>query len=297
MAIRCLEIVLKRLRGPIYVFHEIVHNRRVVKHFQHEGAIFVEDVSEVPRGATLVFSAHGVSPTIRDQARRRHLKTIDATCPLVAKVHTEAIRFAQRGYEIVLIGHAGHDEVVGTLGEVPQHIHLVETEADVDKLLVSRQAPLAYLTQTTLSVDETRRIVERLRQRYPHVEAPPKEDICYATQNRQQAVHQLSQQVDVMVVIGSQNSSNSRRLCEVARQYRVPAYLVDGPDQLEVEWFSPAQTVGVTAGASAPESAVQEVVSWLQSHFVSEVEPFGEDEAAREFPLPTEVSQLSAATW
>ncbi len=295
MAIRCLEIVLERLPGPVYVFHEIVHNQHVVHRFENEGVVFIDDVAEVPRGGTLVFSAHGVSPAVRRQAKERKLRTIDATCPLVAKVHTEAVRFAQLGYEIVLIGHAGHDEVEGTLGEVPERIRLIQRESDVDDLPFNQQDRLAYLTQTTLSVDETTSIVARLRGRFPQIQGPATDDICYATQNRQQAVRELLQEADVVLVLGSQNSSNSRRMCEVATEHGIAAHLVEGPEQLEADWFSRRQTVGISAGASAPESSVLDVISWLSDRFPVEVQRFGQDEPRREFSLPADLLQLESA--
>ena len=203
MAIRCLDLVVQRLPAPIFVYHEIVHNLHVVKRFQNNGVTFVDHVSDVPIGATLVFSAHGVSPKVRAEARERKLRTIDATCPLVAKVHTETVRFASLGYQIILIGHAGHDEVVGTIGEAPERVTLVQDETEVESLTFHKSDRLAYLTQTTLSVDETSRIVERLKQRFPQIEGPPKDDICYATQNRQQAIRDLAKETDVVLVIGS----------------------------------------------------------------------------------------------
>lgn len=294
MAIRCLEIVVERVPAPVYVYHEIVHNQHVVRQFEGRGVIFVDSVSEVPVGATLVFSAHGVSPAIRKEAKLRKLQTIDATCPLVAKVHTETVRFSQMGYHIVLIGHAGHDEVVGTIGEAPENITLVGSEADVDQLAFTADDKLAYLTQTTLSVDETRRIVERLTVRFPNIEGPPKDDICYATQNRQQAVRKLASLVDVLLVVGSQNSSNSQRLCEVANDYGTSAHLLDDDRQLDSRWFSNDTVVGVTAGASAPEVSVQSVVSWLRKRYpTDEVSVVGSDEGNRSFPLPSELDRLT----
>jgi 4-hydroxy-3-methylbut-2-enyl diphosphate reductase len=292
MAIRCLEIVIQRLPAPIYVYHEIVHNRQVVERFQSEGVIFVEDVSDVPIRATLVFSAHGVSPAIRREARNRNLRTIDATCPLVAKVHTETVRFATLGYQIILVGHAGHDEVVGTIGEAPDRLTLVEKASDVDRLDLNACVPIAYLTQTTLGVDETFRIVEHLRNRYPQIVGPQKDDICYATQNRQHAVRELAVQADIVLVIGSQNSSNSRRLCEVAEEY-CTAQLVDDTQQLTEDWFASDQTVGITAGASAPELSVQTIVAWLQARFDTEVVECGTHEPPRVFPLPEELGSVS----
>ena len=295
MAIRCLELVVQRLPAPIFVYHEIVHNLHVVERFQNNGVTFVDQISDVPVGATLVFSAHGVAPNVRTEARERKLRTIDATCPLVAKVHTETVRFAALGYKIILIGHAGHDEIVGTIGEAPEYVTLVQDEQEVESLTFCKTDRLAYLTQTTLSVDETSRIIERLKRRFPQIEGPPKDDICYATQNRQQAVRDLAKETDVMLVVGSQNSSNSQRLCEVAKEHGSTAYLVDNDAHLRAEWFRPSQTVGITAGASAPEVSVRSVVNWLQSRFNAEVSKRGSDEPTREFPLPPELSNLHSA--
>lgn len=293
MAIRCLELVLDHLPAPIFVYHEIVHNQHVVRQFEGRGVAFVDAIEDVPFGATLVFSAHGVSPAIRQQARDRKLHTIDATCPLVAKVHTETIRFAQLGYHIILIGHAGHDEIQGTVGEAPDHITLVENETDVDRLAFSNQTKLAYLTQTTLSVDETQRIIDRLKAKFPDIEAPAKSDICYATSNRQQAVTQLAQQSDIVLVVGSQNSSNSRRLCEVANDCGTAAHLLDDHRQLDPGWFSPDSVVGVTAGASAPETSVQSIVRWLRHRYPTvEISVVGAGEEQRSFPLPATISRL-----
>lgn len=292
MAIRCLEMVVERLPAPIFVFHEIVHNRHVVSRFQKNGVTFVESIADVPVGATLVFSAHGVAPAVRAEARERQLRTIDATCPLVAKVHTETVRFARLGYQIILIGHSGHDEVVGTVGEAPERVTLVQDESEVDKLSFQASDRLAYLTQTTLSVDETSRIVDRLRAKYPDIEGPPNDDICYATQNRQQAIRDIAIEADVVLVIGSQNSSNSRRLCEVASDHGARSYLVDDAAGLRTEWFEEDAVVGITAGASAPESSVQSVVQWLHTKFNAEVSQRGADEPPREFQLPTELLKL-----
>ena len=288
-----LEIVLQRVAAPVFVYHEIVHNQHVVQQFEGRGAVFVDSLDEVPRGATLVFSAHGVSPSIRKQARERNLQTIDATCPLVAKVHAETVRFSQLGYQIVLIGHPGHDEIQGTLGESPEHITLVSSEGDVDRLSFSEGTKLAYLTQTTLSVDETAKIIDRLKKRYPYIQGPPNSDICYATQNRQQAVRQLAAQSDVVLVVGSQNSSNSRRLREVANDCGTSAHLLDDDRQLDANWFSRDSVVGVTAGASAPEVSVQAVVGWLRRRFPTEkIEIVGVGEENRSFPLPDSLHQL-----
>ncbi len=251
MAIDSLDLALKAFGAPIYVYHEIVHNQYVVRTFRDKGAIFVDSLEEVPPGSTLLFSAHGVSPQIRELARQRRLNAIDATCPLVTKVHLEAIRFAKAGYKIILIGHEGHDEVIGTLGEAPEAIVLVEDEAGVAQLDFPPGTPLAYLTQTTLSVDDATRIINALRERFPDIARPPKEDICYATQNRQEAVRKLTELADAVIVLGSQNSSNSQRLRELAAEKGRRAYLVDGPQDLSPDAFDRSMTVLVTAGASA----------------------------------------------
>ncbi len=292
MAIECLSLTLERLGPPIYVYHEIVHNKYIVEKFQGRGAVFVERVEDVPEGATLLFSAHGIAPEVRETARQRRLQTIDATCPLVTKVHVEAVRFARQGYTICLIGHAGHDEVVGTMGEAPDAIVLIEDEADVDALDLPADARVAYLTQTTLSVDEAERIIRRLRERFPQLVGPPKEDICYATQNRQEAVRQLAEEADLVLVLGSQNSSNSRRLRELAADQGIPAHLIDGADELRESWFGPeVETVLVTAGASAPELLVQECVRWLATRYNAEIDERDVRSEDVEFALPREIRQ------
>jgi 4-hydroxy-3-methylbut-2-enyl diphosphate reductase len=272
MAIESLDLALQAFGAPVYVYHEIVHNKYVVETFRARGAQFVDHLEEVPVGSYLLFSAHGVSPQIRQIARDRKLFAIDATCPLVTKVHLEAIRFARAGYTIVLIGHEGHDEVVGTMGEAPAAIVLVETAADVDRLSIEPGTPLAYLTQTTLSVDDANRIIDRLKARFPWIEGPPKDDICYATQNRQEAVRLLAAEADMVLVLGSQNSSNSQRLRELARETGKSAYLIDGPQDIDPTWFHEVGTVLVTAGASAPESVVEQCIEYLQVNFQATVE-------------------------
>src|SRR5882724_8330884 len=273
MAIESLDLVLASLEPPIYVYHEIVHNKYVVEHFRGRGVTFIDDLAEVPAGATLLFSAHGVSPAVRQIARERKLRAIDATCPLVTKVHLEAVKYAREGFTILLIGHEGHDEVIGTMGEAPEAILLVESPEDVATLEIADEHKLAYLTQTTLSVDDANRIIERLKQRFPYIAAPPKDDICYATQNRQEAVALLAGEADVALVLGSQNSSNSQRLAELARERGIPAYLVDGPDDLQADWFEGAKCVLVTAGASAPEQVVDQCLDWLRERFGAVIEP------------------------
>jgi len=295
MAIECLDEALRMCGPQIYVYHEIVHNKYVVERFTRQGVMFVDSVSEVPAGAILLYSAHGVSPEIRQQARERNLRTVDATCPLVTKVHLEAIRFANAGYHIVLIGHEGHDEVIGTMGEAPASITLVETPDDVANLPFPADAKIAYLTQTTLSVEEAGRVIAALKARYPRIESPPKEDICYATTNRQDAVAQLAPQADVVLVLGSQNSSNSRRLMEIGRSFGKPAYLIDGAHELRREWFANAETVLITAGASAPEVVVQDCVLYLQREFGAAVDEITTCEEHVSFPLPRELRQMKAS--
>ncbi|HMP59317.1 MAG TPA: 4-hydroxy-3-methylbut-2-enyl diphosphate reductase, partial [Gemmatales bacterium] len=252
MAIESLEKALELVGTPFYVYHEIVHNRYVVERFRSRGVVFVDHLSEVPDGGYVMYSAHGVAPQIREESARRGLKAIDATCPLVTKVHLEALRFANEGYRILLIGHEGHDEVVGTMGEAPGHIQLVETVADVERLEFPPGTKLAYLTQTTLSVDDANVIIDALRRRFPEIVGPAKEDICYATQNRQEAVKQLVPLADVVLVLGSQNSSNSQRLAELARAEGKRAYLIDSLQDLDPAWLAGVQSALVTAGARAP---------------------------------------------
>ena len=295
MAIESLDLALKAFGAPVYVYHEIVHNKYVVSTFREKGAIFVDELEEVPPGAYLLYSAHGVSPKIREVSAARGLHAIDATCPLVTKVHIEAVKFAKQGYTIVLIGHEGHDEVIGTMGEAPEAIVLVETTEDVDRLEVADPLRLAYLTQTTLSVDDANRIIARLRARFPAIVGPPKEDICYATQNRQEAVRVLAREAQVVLVLGSQNSSNSQRLAELAREQGIPAHLVDGAGELRLEWFHQVDTVLVTAGASAPEVVVDEVVEFLKHHFQASVEFAVVRAEDVYFPLPKELRGLAAS--
>jgi 4-hydroxy-3-methylbut-2-enyl diphosphate reductase len=294
MAIECLELALRAFGRPVYVYHEIVHNKHVVDTFRERGAVFVDDLADVPEGANLLFSAHGVSPEIRRVARQRRLHAIDATCPLVTKVHLEALRFARAGYTIVLIGHEGHDEVIGTMGEAPEAILLVETAEDVDRLQLPPGTRLAYLTQTTLSVDDANRIIDRLRDRFPQIEGPPKEDICYATQNRQEAVRLLAADADVVLVLGSQNSSNSQRLRELAIDSGVPAHLIDGAHDIDEAWFQGQETVLVTAGASAPESVVQQCVDFLRARYGATVEQRAVRDEQVHFPLPRGLREVPA---
>lgn len=293
MAIESLERALELYGQPLYVYHEIVHNRPVVERFRHRGVVFVDDISEVPAGATVLYSAHGVAPAIRKAAEERNLRAIDATCPLVTKVHLEALRFVRDGYTIILIGHEGHDEVLGTMGEVPGHIHLVQDEADVDRLPFPADAKLAYLTQTTLSVDDATVIINALKRRYSKILAPAKDDICYATQNRQEAVKELVPEADLVLVLGSQNSSNSMRLAEIARSSGKPAYLIDSRREIDDRWLEGAKTVLITAGASAPEDMVEECVAYLRERHGATVESRTVREEHVSFPLPRELRVLT----
>ena len=295
MAIESLEKALSLFGAPLYVYHEIVHNRPIVERFRARGVVFVDELAEVPNGATVLYSAHGVSPAIRNEAKARNLRAIDATCPLVTKVHLEAVKFAKDGYTIVLIGHEGHDEVIGTMGEAPASMVLVEDADDVAALPFPPGHKLAFLTQTTLSVDEARVVIDALRAKYPQVVGPNKDDICYATQNRQEAVRGLVPEADVVLVLGSQNSSNSQRLAELARASGKPAYLIDRAGELKDEWFRPDDTVLVTAGASAPEDHVQDCVDHLRRRFGAEVEARTVREEHVSFPLPRELRVLATA--
>jgi 4-hydroxy-3-methylbut-2-enyl diphosphate reductase len=294
-AIETVEEAL-RLRGaPVYVRRRIVHNTHVVRELERRGAVFVESVQEVPAGGEVVFSAHGVSPAVRASARRQGLRTIDATCPLVTKVHSEARRFAARGYSIVLIGHAGHDEVEGTLGEAPEAIVLVESVEQARRVELPRGSRLAYITQTTLSVDETRAIVAVLEARFPGIEAPKREDICYATTNRQLAVKRMLNRVDLLLVIGSEDSSNSKRLVDVARAGDVNAHLIEDESAIEESWLPGVETVGITCGASAPEALVRGVVAWFRARGDVEVETMPGEEERVAFKLPAELGTPAAA--
>lgn len=296
MAIACLDEAIQICGPNIYVYHEIVHNKYVVERFSRQGVKFVDSIGEVPEGAYLLYSAHGVSPQVRQEARDRQLRTIDATCPLVTKVHLEAVRFARQGYTIVLIGHHGHDEVIGTMGEAPERIVLVETPEDVAQLSFPAETRLAYLTQTTLSVSEAQRVIGSLKARFPEVVGPPKEDICYATTNRQEAVGVLAPQADVVIVLGSQNSSNSQRLKEIAREMGKPAHLIDTVKELQRDWLLGAQTVLITAGASAPEVVVQDCVDFLRREYGAEIEEITIREEDVHFQLPRELKVLQLQT-
>ncbi|HLA85614.1 MAG TPA: 4-hydroxy-3-methylbut-2-enyl diphosphate reductase [Thermoguttaceae bacterium] len=288
-AIESLRLAIEHFGTPLYVYHEIVHNRWVVERFRSEGVVFVDDLDNVPQNAHLLYSAHGVSPEVRRRAAERQLRTIDATCPLVTRLHAEATRFAQAGYSIVLVGHRGHDEVVGVMGEAPEAITLVENVEDVDRLAPPDPERVAYLTQTTLSVDEARRIVARLVARFPKIAGPKSRDVCYATQNRQEAVKRLVAQADCALVVGSQNSSNSRRLAEICRAGGVPTQLVDGPDDIDTTRLDGHETVLITAGASAPEDIVQNCVRLLVDRFDAPVEHHQTREETVRFALPGEL--------
>ena len=264
-AIEIVERALKKFGPPIYVRHEIVHNRHVVEELRARGAVFVDELDEIPPGAMTVFSAHGVAKRVEEVARDRSLPVIDATCPLVSKVHNEGRRYAAQGREVVLIGHAGHAEVEGTIGQIPGTVHLVQTVADVATLVVANPDALSYITQTTLSVDDTRHVIAALKARFPTVVGPDVRDICYATQNRQQAVRDLAHVVDLILVVGSRNSSNSNRLREIGEELGRPSYLIDDAESLRPEWFANIESVGLTAGASAPETLVQGVINGLRA--------------------------------
>jgi 4-hydroxy-3-methylbut-2-enyl diphosphate reductase len=293
-AVQTVERALELYGPPVYVRKEIVHNKHVVEDLRRRGAVFVDSENEVPRGATTVFSAHGVAPSVIANARARRLDTIDATCPLVTKVHVEAKKFAAEGYTIVLVGHAGHEEVEGTMGEAPDRIVLIESVEDVDRLEVDDPSRMAYISQTTLSVDETRSIIHRLRERFPGIVGPRTDDICYATTNRQAAVKRLAGECDLVLVIGSSNSSNSNRLVEVAQECGCEAHLIDHPDHIHEEWLEGKQVVGVTSGASAPEGLVQELVEFFRSRGTTDI---GELEVVQEdvrFMLPKAIRQAMA---
>jgi 4-hydroxy-3-methylbut-2-enyl diphosphate reductase len=288
-AVETVEKALDLYGPPVYVRKQIVHNLHVVRDLEARGAVFVDEETEVPAGQTVVFSAHGVAPSVHSNAAERGLNTIDATCPLVTKVHVQARRYAAGGYTVVLIGHAGHEEVVGTMGEAPESIVLVESIADVAALDLAPDAKLAYVTQTTLSVDETAEIITALRERFPDIHAPKREDICYATSNRQWAVKEMLSEVDLLLVIGSRNSSNSNRLVEVARAGGVASYLIDDETEIDERWTDGVDVVGVTSGASAPEKLVDRVCDWFRSRGVAEIEPYRLVDEDVEFRLPVEL--------
>jgi 4-hydroxy-3-methylbut-2-enyl diphosphate reductase len=288
-AVETVERALDLYGAPVYVRKQIVHNGHVVRDLESRGAVFVDDEADVPVGATVVLSAHGVAPEVYANAESRRLRTIDATCPLVSKVHVQARRYAAEGCRVVLIGHAGHEEVVGTMGEAPAAITLVESVEDAEALELPGDAPVAYITQTTLSVDETAEIVDVLRRRFPDIRAPQREDICYATSNRQWAVKELLAEVDLLLVIGSRNSSNSNRLVEVARAVGTEAHLIDDETEIDGSWLEGVETVGLTSGASAPERLVRRVCDWFRAHGVSEIAPFATVYEDVVFRLPVEL--------
>jgi 4-hydroxy-3-methylbut-2-enyl diphosphate reductase len=294
-AVQTVERALALYGAPVYVRKEIVHNKHVVEQLRARGAVFVESEADVPEGATVVFSAHGVSPAVHAGARLRGLQTIDATCPLVTKVHVEAKKFAADGYTIVLIGHAGHEEVEGTMGEAPGNIVLIEDEAGVDDLDVEDPTKVAYISQTTLSVDETRAIISRLRERFPDITGPRTDDICYATTNRQAAVKQLARESDLVLVIGSRNSSNSNRLVEVAREHGAESHLIDNQGQVREEWLEGKRVVGITSGASAPEELVQRLVDHFRDLGTEEVEELQVVQEDVRFMLPKVIRQAAPA--
>jgi 4-hydroxy-3-methylbut-2-enyl diphosphate reductase len=295
-AIDVVKIALELYGPPVFVRKEIVHNKHVVRELREAGAVFVEELHEVPEGARAIFSAHGVAPDVRRQARQRRLDVIDATCPLVTKVHLEAVRFARDGYSIVLIGHKDHDEVIGTLGEVPGRAFLVETVEDVDRLSLPDPARVAYLTQTTLSLDETQDIVARLKQRFPLIQGPPAQDICYATENRQMAVKGIASYCDLLLVVGSENSSNSKRLVEVAINSGIQAHLVNDRESVDAVWLERVKNVAVTAGASAPEHLVQELVDFLGERGFADLEEVELVEEEVRFSLPSELVRSHSLT-
>jgi 4-hydroxy-3-methylbut-2-enyl diphosphate reductase len=295
-AVQTVERALELHGPPVDVRKEIVHNKHVVDQLRERGAIFVEEETEVPEGSTVVFSAHGVAPSVHENAAARSLKTIDATCPLVTKVHVEAKKFAADGYTIVLIGHAGHEEVEGTMGEAPDHIVLVESEADVDALEIDDPNRVAYISQTTLSVDETQSIIARLREKFPGIVGPRTDDICYATTNRQAAVKAMADKCDLVLVIGSQNSSNSQRLVEVARDYGAEAHLIDNETQVREDWLEGKGVIGISSGASAPEELVQRLIEFFRARGVDDVSEFSVIDEDVRFMLPKPIRQAAATT-
>ncbi|AOJ72436.1 MULTISPECIES: 4-hydroxy-3-methylbut-2-enyl diphosphate reductase [Burkholderia] len=295
--VRAIEIVERALQqhgAPVYVRHEIVHNRHVVENLRNKGARFVEELDEVPHGAVAIFSAHGVAQTVEKDADARGLDVLDATCPLVTKVHVQGRQYVAAGRRLILIGHAGHPEVEGTIGQIPGEVILVQSEAEVDTLTLPADAPVAYVTQTTLSVDDTRGIIEALQRRFTDIVGPDTRDICYATQNRQAAVRELSEQVDVLLVVGATNSSNSNRLREIGAESGVPSYLVADGSEIRTEWFANARTVGLTAGASAPEEMVEDVIAALRALGPVEVATMSGREEKVEFKLPAKLMQAVA---
>ena len=293
-AIEIVERAIKVYGPPVYVRHEIVHNKRVVEALKAKGAVFVEELDEVPAGAITVFSAHGVSQKVEDDANLRELPVIDATCPLVAKVHKEGQRYAEKGYEVVLIGHEGHPEVEGTMGRIPGKVYLVQDSEDVDALEVTKPDKLAYVTQTTLSVDDTRDVIEALKRRFPKIVGPDVKDICYATQNRQAAVRELARRVDLLLVVGAHNSSNSNRLREIGTEMGVPSYLIEDDRAFDAAWLEGVDSVGISAGASTPEALVQEVIGRLREQREIELEILDGIEEHIQFKLPEALQNAAA---
>jgi 4-hydroxy-3-methylbut-2-enyl diphosphate reductase len=293
-AVQTVERALQLYGAPVYVRKEIVHNKNVVAELRARGAVFVDDETEIPTGAVAVFSAHGVAPSVRANAAAQDLHTIDATCPLVTKVHVEARKFAQDGYTIVLVGHDGHEEVEGTMGEAPEQMVLVQDERDVDALEIPQDSKIAYITQTTLSVDETSAIVTRLKERFPGIVGPRREDICYATTNRQAAVKQIAASCDLVLIVGSRNSSNSARLVEVARDCGTEAYLIDSVGEVQEQWLADKRVVGVSSGASAPEHLVRELVGFFRERGVTDVFEWQADREDVRFMLPKEMREALA---
>jgi 4-hydroxy-3-methylbut-2-enyl diphosphate reductase len=296
-AISVVEQALEICEGTVYVRKEIIHNRYVVEELRNRGAVFVEELDEVPDGEVVIFSAHGISPAVRETARRKKLQTIDATCPLVTKVHLEVVHFAKKGYTIIFVGHKDHDETIGTFGEAPGAIRVVGTRDEAERVQVDNPEKVVYLTQTTLSVDDTRDIVDVLHRRFPALQSPPKEDICYATQNRQDAVKALASHVDVLLVLGAPNSSNSLRLCEVARARNIRAYLIETAADIRVEWLEGANVVGLTASASAPEILVQQVVDFARTRLgIADIEELDTVREDVHFSLPHELTAMARAS-
>ena len=292
-AVDIVNLALEAYGQPIYVRREIVHNKFVVNELHQKGIIFVNELDEVPEGCRVIFSAHGVSPGVAEAARIRQLKVIDATCPLVTKVHREAVKYAKMGYSIILIGHSDHDEVIGTLGEAPESIVVLDPEDPIDRLSIPDPEKIVYLTQTTLSLNDTRQIVERMRQRFPKIKAPSSEDICYATQNRQSAVLELARRAELILVVGSANSSNSRRLVEVAQSAGVQAYLIDDIEDIQLHWLQDKHAIGLTAGASAPEGLVKRVLNYLNGLGYADVETPGGIIEHVQFSLPPELARIA----
>lgn len=290
-AISIVEKALEKYQAPVYVRHEIVHNKHVVDDLKAKGAVFVQEIGDIPDGAVTVFSAHGVARSVEDAAAKRDLPVLDATCPLVTKVHLQGKRYITKGRTLILVGHAGHPEVIGTMGQIDGPVHLVQTEADIATLPISKDTPVAYITQTTLSIDDTQGIIDALKRHFTNIEGPETNDICYATQNRQTAVRELTKHVDVIIVVGAKNSSNSNRLREIGEEAGIPSYLVADGSELDPKWLSEASVIGLSAGASAPEAMVEHVIDSLRQFGPVEVSHLDGIEENIEFRLPTELQQ------